>query len=168
MLSSNMTSSSPTPIIVLLLCTIIFGIAISSSDAFLPNGKVRFRQRRARTHIFDYKESESGSEDFWAGDGDLDAPSEAIDDLSWRVEKLRLEEANKRRFLKAGPRFLPYGECRKWVLAWGNRWETEEDWKAWIRQGEKRNAYIPARPDEYYGKLGKWISWNHFLGQEEV
>ena len=30
--------------------------------------------------------------------------------------------------------------------------------------GEKRNSYIPARPDEYYGRLGKWISWDHFLG----
>lgn len=25
--------------------------------------------------------------------------------------------------------------------------------------GEKRNAYIPSRPDEYYGRLGQWISW---------
>ena len=30
--------------------------------------------------------------------------------------------------------------------------------------GEKRNSYIPARPDEYYGDLGQWISWDHFLG----
>lgn len=33
--------------------------------------------------------------------------------------------------------------------------------------GEKRNSYIPARPDEYYGGLGTWISWEHFLGVEE-
>ena len=25
--------------------------------------------------------------------------------------------------------------------------------------GEKRNSYIPSRPDEYYGRLGQWISW---------
>lgn len=30
--------------------------------------------------------------------------------------------------------------------------------------GEKRNSYIPARPDEYYGDLGQWKSWDHFLG----
>lgn len=30
--------------------------------------------------------------------------------------------------------------------------------------GEKRNSYIPARPDEYYGGLGQWIGWDHFLG----
>jgi len=94
-----------------------------------------------------------------------DSSAVTLDDLSWRVEKLRLEEANTRRFLKSGPRFLPYEECRKWVQAW-NRWDSEKDWKQWIDEGEKRNSYIPARPDEYYGRLGKWISWDHFLGIE--
>ena len=51
-----------------------------------------------------------------------------LEDLGWRVEKLRLEEANKRRFLKSGPRFLPYGECKKWVQAWGERWTSAEEW----------------------------------------
>mmetsp|Transcript_13480 Transcript_13480/g.19720 ORF Transcript_13480/g.19720 Transcript_13480/m.19720 type:complete len:294 (+) Transcript_13480:80-961(+) len=87
-------------------------------------------------------------------------------DLSWRVEKLRLEEANTKRFLKSQPRKLPYEECRKWVQAWGNRWENQKDWENWIAMGEKRNAYIPAKPDEFYGRLGKWISWEHFLGTE--
>lgn len=93
-----------------------------------------------------------------------DFPS-PIEDLSWRVEKLRLEEANTRRFLKAGPRFLPYEECRKWVQAW-DRWDSEDDWVKWIDEGEKRNSYIPARPDEYYGKIGKWKGWGHFLGKD--
>eukprot|EP00536_Pseudo-nitzschia_multiseries_P003142 jgi/Psemu1/252376/estExt_Genewise1Plus.C_470005 len=90
-----------------------------------------------------------------------------LEDLSWRVEKLRLEEANKRRFLKAGPRFLPYEECRKWVQAWGLRWNSEEEWKDWIASGEKRNSYIPSRPEEYFTRTGDWISWEHFLGVPE-
>lgn len=65
-----------------------------------------------------------------------------IRDLSWRVEKLRLEEQNTKRFLKARPRFLPYDECRKWVQAW-SRWKSKEDWREWIHMGEKRNPYIP-------------------------
>jgi hypothetical protein len=89
----------------------------------------------------------------------------AIPDLSWRVEKLRLEEANTRRFLKSKPRFLPYDECRKWVQAW-NRWDSEAEWVSWIAEGEKRNSYIPSRPDEYYSKLGKWKGWAHFLGKD--
>jgi hypothetical protein len=93
-----------------------------------------------------------------------DASGVVLDDLTWRVEKLRLEEQNKRRFLKSGARFLPYAECRKWVQAWGKSyWQTREDWYNWIAMGEKRNAYIPSRPDEYYTKSGDWISWEHFL-----
>jgi len=75
---------------------------------------------------------------------DLDTGSCVFEDLNWRVEKLRLEEQNTQRFLKARPRFLPYEECCKWVQAFG-RWQTEEDWKEWIAMGEKRNAYIPVR-----------------------
>jgi len=86
---------------------------------------------------------------------DLDTGAVLIEELSWRVEKLRLEEQNTQRFLKARPRFLPYEECRKWVQALG-RWKTEEDWRQWIGMGEKRNAYIPSKPDDYYGRLGQW------------
>jgi hypothetical protein len=86
---------------------------------------------------------------------DLDTGAVVIDELSWRVEKLRLEEQNTQRFLRSRARFLPYNECRRWVQAFG-RWETEEDWKQWISMGEKRNSYIPSRPDEYYGRLGQW------------
>ena len=89
---------------------------------------------------------------------------EIIPDLEWRLVKAKLEEAHTKSFLKSKPRHLPYDECRKWVTAW-HRWDCEEDWKEWIDMGEKRNAYIPARPDEYYGGTGQWISWDHFLGK---
>ena len=71
-----------------------------------------------------------------------------LHDLLWRVEKLRLEEQNIQRFLKARPRFLPYNECRKWVQAL-HRWQTEDDWNEWIAMGEKRNAYIPVRSNYF-------------------
>lgn len=74
---------------------------------------------------------------------DLDTGGVLIDDLSWRVEKLRLEEQNTKRFLRAQPRFLSYEDCRRWVQGWGKRWESKEDWRTWIAMGEKRNAYIP-------------------------
>jgi hypothetical protein len=73
---------------------------------------------------------------------DFDTSGIVLGDLTWRVEKLRLEEQNTKRFLKARPVFLPYEECCKWVQAFG-RWTTEEDWLEWIAMGEKRNAYIP-------------------------
>ena len=77
---------------------------------------------------------------------DLDTGSIMLDDLNWRVEKLRLEEQNTQRFLKSMPRFLPYEECRKWVQAFG-RWKTKQDWNEWITMGEKRNSYIPVSGD---------------------
>jgi hypothetical protein len=103
-----------------------------------------------------YYEEEGQEEEEAFGDANV-----VIEDLSWRVERLRLEERNTKRFLRAGPRFLPYEECRKWVQAWG-RWKSEDDWRQWIALGEKRNSYIPSRPDEYYGN--QWVSWEHFLG----
>ena len=87
----------------------------------------------------------------------------ALDDLDWRLAKARLEEDYIKRLIRSKPRFLPYKEARNWVQAWGGRWKTEKDWKEWISEGEKRNSYIPARPDEYYTRTGNWISWHHFL-----
>lgn len=152
---------------------------VPGADAFIiPTATAKHCLKKADTKLWyqdEYKEaddedgkSKKSDEDaeLWGGDADLEAPSEAVDDLSWKLTKIRLEQENTQRFLKAGPRFLPYEECRNWVAAW-NRWETEQDWKNWIREGEKRNAYIPARPDEYYGRLGKWRGWAHFLGREE-
>jgi hypothetical protein len=114
----------------------------------------RLRTRGKKKMMMQVYHEEEQEEEF--GDANI-----VIEDLSWRVEKLRLEERNTRRFLKAGPRFLPYDECRKWVQAWG-RWKSEDDWRQWISLGEKRNPYIPSRPDEYYGN--QWVSWEHFLG----
>jgi hypothetical protein len=56
-----------------------------------------------------------------------DEGCEVLEDLNWRVVKLRLEEENTKRFLKSKPRYLPYDECRKWVSAW-NRWSSEKEW----------------------------------------
>lgn len=61
------------------------------------------------------------------GEQPVGCGGELIEDLSYRVNKLRLEEANTRRFLKAKPRFLPYDECCKWVQAFG-RWRSKKDW----------------------------------------
>ena len=59
---------------------------------------------------------------------DLEGAGIMIEELNWRVAKLRLEEANTRRFLKARPIFLPYQDACDWVQAWGRRWTTAEDW----------------------------------------
>jgi hypothetical protein len=63
-------------------------------------------------------------EDFAQGDDEQDS---VLEDLNWRVIKLKLEEENTKRFLKSKPRYLPYDECRKWVSAW-SRWSSETEW----------------------------------------
>lgn len=156
-----------------------------------------FGMTRPCRSLISCRSTERAEEEFEQELGEIvgeDAGGVLVEDLHWRVERLRLEEQNTKRFLKAGPRFLPYDECRKWVQAW-NRWDCEEDWRNWIAMGEKRNPYIPvsflerwtmisyclitidsnhltfsrvskSEPDVYYGKLGEWISWEHFLGKD--
>jgi hypothetical protein len=116
----------------------------------------------------DTDDEETFHDDYYYYGDDMDTKGLVLDDLHWRVVKLRLEEQNTRRFLQSTPRFLPYEECRKWVQAWGKRWESEQDWIEWIAMGEKRNPYIPSAPDRYYGKLGQWKGWDHFLGIDQV
>jgi len=99
------------------------------------------------------------SYDEWSNEG----PAVMLDEgdylLLYRAE---LQEQYRQSILKRKPRFLPYKECAKWVQAM-NLWDTQEEWDQWIANGEKRNPYIPSRPDEYYGKFGKWRGWHFFL-----
>ena len=118
-------------------------------------------RRSMLTFLCNKSDSSCFDEEFSEGAGE---DGELIPDLQWRLAKAKLEEAHTKSFLRSKPRHLAYDECRKWVMAW-HRWDSEEDWREWINMGEKRNAYIPARPDEYYGALGQWISWDHFLGR---
>jgi hypothetical protein len=147
---------------------------VDGASLRMPKAKTvkgRLPKRRRSSLVLEMINSESNENDDveddvddWNMVGDGPNLDVFLHDLTWRVEKLRLEEQNKRRFLRAGARFLPYDECRKWVQAWGKSyWQTQADWEKWISQGEKRNAYIPSRPDEYYTKSGDWISWEHFL-----
>ena len=43
--------------------------------------------------------------------------------------------------------------------------ETEEDWTEWIDAGEKRNPYVPCKPQEVYADKG-WLGWDDFLNGE--
>eukprot|EP00316_Scyphosphaera_apsteinii_P022561 CAMPEP_0119341212 /NCGR_PEP_ID=MMETSP1333-20130426/101880_1 /TAXON_ID=418940 /ORGANISM="Scyphosphaera apsteinii, Strain RCC1455" /LENGTH=150 /DNA_ID=CAMNT_0007353131 /DNA_START=21 /DNA_END=473 /DNA_ORIENTATION=- len=61
---------------------------------------------------------------------------------------------------KRRPRFLPFISARQWARAMP--FDTEEDWLVWIENGEKRNPYIPSRPNEIYAESG-WAGWQDFL-----
>lgn len=86
----------------------------------------------------------------------------SIPDLSWRVAKLRLEEANTRRFLKRKPVKLPYSVSQKWIQRnWAPK--TKQEFEDLVANGNLRTPYISKRPEEYYGARGEWISWEHYL-----
>lgn len=108
--------------------------------AMAVNARTRARARRARPLI---RMSD--------GDDELD---------TWRIERQRLQESYTRELLRRPRRYLPFEEARKWARA---MWFTDrDDWMGMINRGEKRNPYLPRRPDEYYSDKG-WISWADFL-----
>ncbi|KAL3801928.1 hypothetical protein HJC23_010272 [Cyclotella cryptica] len=90
-----------------------------------------------------------------------------IPELSWRVAKLRLEEANTKQILKRKPLKLPYKTSRRWIQAnWAPK--TKEEFYDLVANGNLRTPYISKRPEEYYGARGEWISWEHYLlGSDE-
>jgi len=140
--------------VVLLTALLFLSLLAGKVECFVCNAGGELSPRHHRwsnsdgnlhNHVLSVLKEEEAEGEFGE---DLDTGSVLIEDLSWRVEKLRLEEQNRERFLKSKPRFLPYEECRKWVQAFG-RWKTEEDWKEWISMGEKRNSYIPVSESKF-------------------
>lgn len=78
----------------------------------------------------------------------------------WRIERARLQEGYVRELLRRPRRYLPFVEARRWARA---MWFTDaDDWLAMLERGEKRNPYLPRRPDVYYADKG-WVSWHDFF-----
>lgn len=93
-----------------------------------------------------------------------------MNELAWRSKQISLEEENTRRFtkaLKSKPWKLPYEESRRWVQANFGA-ETKEEFFDLVENGNLRTPYIPKDPEKYYSENGTWISWQHFLFQEEA
>lgn len=89
-----------------------------------------------------------------------EAAGDEADEGSWRVDKARLDEQWSKNIRKRRTRFLPFEAARQWARAM--HLETEEEWREWIRDGEKRNPYVPSKPDEVYQETG-WAGWHDFL-----
>jgi len=80
-----------------------------------------------------------------------------------RTARMRLEEENKRRFLKSRAAKLPYEQCKEWAQS-QNMWHSKKDWYEWVELGENLSAYIPSDPEAYFSRQGTWVSWDDFLG----
>ena len=82
------------------------------------------------------------------------------DRLNERVDRARLNDQWSKSIMKRRPRFLPFDAARQWARAM--HLETEDDWREWIADGEKRNPYVPSKPDEVYSDSG-WLGFHDFL-----
>lgn len=60
--------------------------------------------------------------------------------------------------------FLPYEEAREKIQAEGVR--TMAEYTLWHRLNHP--ARMPQSPEDFYARRGKWISWGHFLGTNNV
>ena len=83
--------------------------------------------------------------------------------LQIHIVRMRLEEGNKRRFLKSRPAKFSYEQSKRWVQD-QNMWHSKEDWYEWVELGENLSPYIPSDPEVYYKVSGSWIDWDDYLG----
>mmetsp|Transcript_21754 Transcript_21754/g.28162 ORF Transcript_21754/g.28162 Transcript_21754/m.28162 type:complete len:148 (-) Transcript_21754:3217-3660(-) len=130
---------------------LLFAISVVQGFLFVP----QIRYRNICTLL---KATQSG--------GGVDEEDSWLDEIQWRIQRSRLSYYNSKQVLRRKRLFLPYTEACKWVQAMG-QWSTKEEWRNWVASGEKRNPYIPNRPDVCYAD--EWKGWSHFLlGVEEV
>jgi hypothetical protein len=91
--------------------------------------------------------------------------TDIMNELSWRLDRSKLEEQEQNRFRKriqSKPWKLPYNDARKWVQA-NLGIETEAEYNDLVANGNLRTPYIPKNPEKYYSEDGSWISWKDFL-----
>ena len=78
---------------------------------------------------------------------------------AWRIVQARLVERERARLRRRKPAFFSFHHARQWARAM--HFTTEQDWRQWIADGEKRNPYVPSNPDEIYAADFK--GWDDFL-----
>mmetsp|Transcript_29614 Transcript_29614/g.61663 ORF Transcript_29614/g.61663 Transcript_29614/m.61663 type:complete len:190 (+) Transcript_29614:114-683(+) len=150
------------------------GAVLSSSTAFTPmtgNLQTSYLLRDCSSNSF-HQHSLSMSKDNDSNNDNLeplgkdDKPeiddTQYLDEISWRVAKVRLEEANIQRLLRRKPIKLDYETSRRWIqMNWAPK--TKEEFFDLVANGNLRTPYISKNPEEYYGERGEWISWDHYL-----
>jgi len=98
-------------------------------------------------------------------DKDEENEKSIMNELSWRTNKILLEEQNDRRFqkvLQSKPWKLPYDVAKEWVKK-NLGAETKEEFEDFVLNGNVRTPYIPKDPKRYYTDMGTWLGWEDFL-----
>ena len=85
-----------------------------------------------------------------------------VDEIQIETTRQQLENAHTQSFLKRKPVKLPYDHARRWVqLNLGC--DTKEEFMDLVANGNVRTPYIPKQPEQYYTATREWVSWEHFL-----
>ena len=85
-----------------------------------------------------------------------------VDEIQIETTRQQLEDAHTQSFLKRKPVKLPYDHARRWVqLNLGC--DTKEEFMDLVANGNVRTPYIPKQPEQYYTATREWVSWEHFL-----
>ena len=150
--------------LVSILPLLVLSIVCYQADAFVIDHLFSSRQQnhifcgyiygRKQTHILLANENERS-------DG-TDNTTEDDEKMLSELVRVKLEADHKQKFLKSRPRKLAYEEARTWVQR-NLGVDTEEEFNDLVENGNLRTPYIPKRPEEYYSHFNEWISWDHFL-----
>ncbi|KAL7460794.1 hypothetical protein ACHAXS_001235 [Conticribra weissflogii] len=147
------------------------GAVLSSSTAFTPMASNPQTSRAClpksfHQHALFMSKGNDSNKDNLEPLGKDDKPeindTQYLDEISWRVAKVRLEEANTQRLLRRKPIKLGYETSRRWIqMNWAPK--SKEEFFDLVDNGNLRTPYISKNPEEYYGARGEWISWDHYL-----
>lgn len=123
------------------------------------------RKKRIETTLRLSKVCESDDSELFESIAQMPEQDDILQEIAWRSTKVKLEEANTRRFqqtLRSKPWKLPYDDARIWVQK-NLGVDTKEEFFDLVANGNLRTPYIPKEPEKYYSDNGTWISWDHFL-----
>lgn len=162
--------------LVALFCAILF-ISSTSCVAFVTKRpqeviKIFYTSKLRRKHYHqplsmakDNKNNEDSDDNTEETNNRLTSTqrNDTIPLLSTRLTRARLEHHHTLQFLRRPPLKLPYTTSQKWIQHNFPHIKTKEEFEQLVSDGDLKNVYISKRPEEYYGRRGEWISWEHYL-----
>jgi len=159
------SSRLPFALMAALVCAIIVSSSTTSCVAFVANcPQLVFYSTISRHHPLSMaQDSNSDNENNNDKDKRLTKRNDTVTiSTSWLVSKARLEHHHTQQLLRRPPLKLPYTTSQKWIQH-NFSIKTKEEFEELVMDGSIKNVYISKRPEEYYGRRGEWISWEHYL-----
>ena len=164
----------PFALVAALVCAIIVSSSTTSCVAFVANcPQLVFYSTISRHHPLSMAQDSNSNGENNSKDTSNESNSDKDKRItkrndtvtistSWLVSKARLEHHHTQQLLRRPPLKLPYTTSQKWIQH-NFSIKTKEEFEQLVMDGDIKNVYISKRPEEYYGRRGEWISWEHYL-----